>query len=65
MTFYISSYSTAIYTIHNTYPSEKHQEIRAEGKLKMKRGFNRGVQVAGVEVSEDSIQGNTEQIHQL
>lgn len=36
-----------------------------EGKLKLKRWSNRGVQVAGVKVSEHNIQGNTEQIHQL
>lgn len=36
-----------------------------DGKLKLKRGSNRGVQVAGVKVSEGSIKGNTEQIHQL
>lgn len=65
MTFFLSSHSTAIYTIHNTHPSEKHQEMRGKGKLKLKRGSNRGAQVAGVKVSEHSIQGNTEQIHQL
>lgn len=65
MTFFISSHSTAIYTTHNTYPFEKHQEMRGDGKLKLKRGSSRGVQVAGVKVSEDTIKGNTEQIHQL
>lgn len=65
MTFFISSHSTAIYTTHNTHPSKKHQEMRGEGKLKLKRGSNRGAQVAGVEASEDSTQGNTEQIYLL
>lgn len=65
MMFFISTHSTAIYTIHNAYPSEKHQEMMGDGKLKLKRGSNRGVQVAGVKVSEGSIKGNTEQIHQL
>lgn len=34
-------------------------------ELKLQRGSSRGVQLAGAEVSEDSTQRNTEQIHQL
>lgn len=34
-------------------------------ELKLQRGSSRGVQLAGAEVSKDSTQGNTEQIHQL
>ena len=66
LTFYISSHCTAIYIIHHTCPSDKHhQEVRKGrgGNLKLQRGSKRGVQLAGAEVSEDSTQGNTEQIH--
>lgn len=50
MTFFISSHSTAIYTIHNTHPWNIKRWGERENKLK--RGSRRGAQVEGVKVSK-------------